>query len=198
MLFVQPPLGGDDISLELRRQGFRLSHANIAPAASLRLDLARDEDELRARLGKRLQRWTRRWPTRGVRVRRGTQDDVAFLARLHAATAQHQGFEPVPLDYLATLYRRLAPAGSRGAVRRGDRGQARGRSPVHRLGRCTQGTPGRHGSRLRGGAVKRVSRRRLGGDPVGEGERLPLGTTLAGSATRRCRYSRTSGPTRPR
>jgi glycosyltransferase involved in cell wall biosynthesis/lipid II:glycine glycyltransferase (peptidoglycan interpeptide bridge formation enzyme) len=111
MLFVQPPLDGDDISLELQRQGFRLSHANIAPAASLRLDLGRDEDELRAGLQKRLQRWTRRWPTRGVRVRRGTQDDVAFLARLHAASAQHHGFEPIPLDYLTNLYQRLAPAG---------------------------------------------------------------------------------------
>ena len=110
-LFVQPPLGGDDISLELRRQGFRPSHANIAPAASLRLDLARDEDELRAGMQKRLQRWTRRWPARGVRVRRGTQDDVAFLARLHAASAQHHGFKPIPFDYLANLYRRLAPAG---------------------------------------------------------------------------------------
>ena len=46
-----------------------------------------------------------------MRVRRGTQDDVAFLARLHAASAQYQGFEPIPLDYLASLYRRLAPAG---------------------------------------------------------------------------------------
>ncbi|MCW2690750.1 MAG: hypothetical protein JWR37_5640 [Mycobacterium sp.] len=111
MLFVQPPLGGDDISLELRRQGFRLSHAGIAPVASLRLDLSRDEDELRAGLPKGLRRWTRKWPARGVRVRRGTQDDVALLAWLHAATARHQGFEPIRLDYLANLYRRLAPAG---------------------------------------------------------------------------------------
>jgi hypothetical protein len=50
----------------------------------------------------------------GVRVRRGTQDDVALLARLHAASAQHHGFEPIPLDYLANLYRRLAPTGHAG------------------------------------------------------------------------------------
>lgn len=111
MLFVQPPLGSDDISLELRRHGFRPSHAGIAPAASLHIDLARDEDELRADMQKTLQKWTRRWPARGVRVRRGTQDDVALLARLHAASAQHHDFKPIPPDYIENLYRRLAPAG---------------------------------------------------------------------------------------
>jgi lipid II:glycine glycyltransferase (peptidoglycan interpeptide bridge formation enzyme) len=45
-------------------------------------------------------------------VRRGTQEDVPLFARLHAATAQYQGFTPLPLDYLETLYGRLAPTGS--------------------------------------------------------------------------------------
>src|SRR5204862_1250632 len=55
MLFVQPPLDSDDISLELQRHGFRASQANIAPAASLRLDLSRDENELWAGLPKELR-----------------------------------------------------------------------------------------------------------------------------------------------
>ncbi|MFG1931585.1 GNAT family N-acetyltransferase [Mycobacterium sp. NPDC048908] len=111
MLFIQPPLGGNDISRELQQEGFRPSSAGIAPVASLRLDLTRGEDELRAGLRKRLTVWTRNWPKRGVHVRRGTQDDVALLARLHAASAQYQGFEPIPHSYLANLYRRLAPDG---------------------------------------------------------------------------------------
>ena len=174
MLFVQPPLGGDDISLELRRHDFRPSQAAIAPSASLHLDLTRNEDELRAGLSERLQRWTRRWPARGVRVRHGTQDDVALLARLHAATARHQGFEPIPLDYLAILYRRLAPAGHAELFVGEIEGRPVGATPVHRLRRSTQGTPDRHGSRLRGGAVVRLGRHPMGGDPVGEGERLSL------------------------
>ncbi|RDH77695.1 peptidoglycan bridge formation glycyltransferase FemA/FemB family protein [Mycolicibacterium moriokaense] len=111
MLFIQPPLGGDDISLELQRRGFRPSGAGIAPVASLRLDLARCEEDLRAGLRKRLRTWTRSWPKRGVHVRRGTQDDIALFARLHAATAVHQGFEPLTYDYLATLYEVLSPLG---------------------------------------------------------------------------------------
>src|SRR5262249_13363217 len=92
-------------------QGFRPSGAGIAPVASLRLDLARDEEDLRAGLRKRLRTWTRSWPKRGVQVRRGTQDDIALFARLHAATAKYQGFEPLTHDYLATLYNQLSPLG---------------------------------------------------------------------------------------
>jgi lipid II:glycine glycyltransferase (peptidoglycan interpeptide bridge formation enzyme) len=110
-LFIQPPLDGEDISRELRRRGFRRSHAGIAPEASLRLDLSRDEDDLRGGLSSDLRRRAKKWPTFGVRVRRGTQDDLQLLARLHAASAHKQGFEPIPLDYISTLYRRLAPTG---------------------------------------------------------------------------------------
>jgi lipid II:glycine glycyltransferase (peptidoglycan interpeptide bridge formation enzyme) len=111
MLFIQPPLGGDDVGLEFRRQGFRLSQANIAPSASLRLDLAKDEDELFAGLRRTFQKKARRWPRQGVHVRRGTQEDVALLARLHATTAQHQGFTPMTPDYVTNLYRQLVSAG---------------------------------------------------------------------------------------
>ncbi|WP_170981138.1 GNAT family N-acetyltransferase [Mycolicibacterium sp. CR10] len=111
VLFVQPALDRDDCSAELRRLGFRPSQAGIAPVASLRLDLARDEVELRAGLRRRLRKWTKAWPKRGVTVRRGTPDDIGLLARLHAASARHQGFEPLSLDYLQTLYGRLAVDG---------------------------------------------------------------------------------------
>ncbi len=110
-LFIQPPLDGGHISGELQRLGFRPSNAGIAPAASLRLDLARDEDELRAGLRKRLRTWSRTWQKRGVSVRRGTQDDVALFARLYAASAQHQRFEPLSFDYQAKLYSSLAADG---------------------------------------------------------------------------------------
>jgi lipid II:glycine glycyltransferase (peptidoglycan interpeptide bridge formation enzyme) len=111
VLFIQPPLDGDHLSGELQRLGFRPSRAGIAPTASLRLDLAQDEEMLRAGLRKRLRTWSRSWTKRGVQVRRGTQGDLVLFGRLHAASAQHQGFEPLPSDYVATLYSRLAADG---------------------------------------------------------------------------------------
>ena len=111
MLFVQPPPGGDDISAELRRNGFRPSQAGIAPAASLRLDLSASQGDLFACLKRDFQKKSRRWPKHDVHVRLGTPDDVALLVRLHADSAQHHGFTPIPVDYIATLYRLLAPLG---------------------------------------------------------------------------------------
>lgn len=110
-LIVQPPLEGGDLRLELERRGFRPSQVEIAPAASFRLDLARPEAELWQAIPKEARRRARQWQQNGVRVRRGTLDDIAILARLHAASAQHHGFRAIPYDYMATLFSRLAPVG---------------------------------------------------------------------------------------
>ncbi|MCA1676422.1 MAG: GNAT family N-acetyltransferase, partial [Actinobacteria bacterium] len=78
MLFVQPPEGAEDMSDELLRRGFRPSSAGIAPAGSIRIDLTADLAEIRSRFGKRLKSWTNRWPSRGVTVRVGDEQDVAL------------------------------------------------------------------------------------------------------------------------
>lgn len=112
MLFVQPPIGAPDVSVELARLGFRLSDAGIAPTASLRIDLSASEDELRACLQRRLRRWSNRWPERGVTVRVGSDDDLPLLAALLAESAEYQGYEPLSLDYLRRMYGELAPTGN--------------------------------------------------------------------------------------
>ncbi|MGH4025333.1 MAG: lipid II:glycine glycyltransferase FemX [Pseudonocardiaceae bacterium] len=111
MLFVQPPEGGEDMSDELLRRGFRPSSAGIAPAGSIRIDLTADLTEIRSRFGKRLKSWTNRWPSRGVTVRLGDEQDVALLVRLMDTSSQYQGYQPLPAGYVATLYRELAATG---------------------------------------------------------------------------------------
>ncbi|HXV91900.1 MAG TPA: GNAT family N-acetyltransferase [Pseudonocardia sp.] len=112
MFFVQPPAGADDVSRELLARGFRRSDADIAPAATLQVDLTVDEAELCGRLSRRLRRWIRRWPERGVSVRVGGPADIEMFAQLVATTAQHQGFAPMPAEYLARMHERLAPGGN--------------------------------------------------------------------------------------
>ncbi len=111
MLFVQPPEDAEHASRALLHRGFRPSDADVAPAASLHVDLHLDEAQLRANLSKRLRSWTRSWERRGVTVRRAYEEDVPVLARLLAETAEHQGFTPFSTEYLHTMYRELAPAG---------------------------------------------------------------------------------------
>lgn len=111
VLLVQPPEGGTDLSMELLRRGFRRSEAGIAPAASLRIDLDRTEDQLRSQLSRRLRSWTRQWPHRGVRVRVGGAADIDTVATLAAHTGSYQGFTSFTSTYLRSLYDALAPDG---------------------------------------------------------------------------------------
>ncbi|MCD2195817.1 GNAT family N-acetyltransferase [Actinomycetospora endophytica] len=110
-LFVQPPDDGDDVSAALLARGFRRSEAGVAPAGTLRLDLAVSEEALRAGLGRRLRYWTGKWAERGVVVRRGDERDVGLLSELMAHTAAHQGYQALPRPYVDAFYRELAPDG---------------------------------------------------------------------------------------
>jgi lipid II:glycine glycyltransferase (peptidoglycan interpeptide bridge formation enzyme) len=106
-LFIQPPDGADDISDHLLQLGFRTSVAGIAPAASIRIDLTRDIEDIRNGLSSSNRRRTRACAERGVTVRLGSKRDLALVADLLACTAAHQHFDPLSLDYLHTLYREL-------------------------------------------------------------------------------------------
>lgn len=111
-LFVQPPDGGHDLSERLLTLGFGPSEAGIAPRTSIHVDLSRPPEELLAALGRKLRRSVRRWPDQGVTVRIGDEADLPTLARLHTCTAERRGFPALSQDYLARLYRELAPCGA--------------------------------------------------------------------------------------
>jgi lipid II:glycine glycyltransferase (peptidoglycan interpeptide bridge formation enzyme) len=111
MLVVQPPDGAEHSSAALLRRGFRPSRANIAPAATLRVDLEVSEDELRRKLSRRLRTWTNQWPARGVTTRVASREDLPLLADLLAKTAEHQGFSAFDRQYLTGMYEELAPTG---------------------------------------------------------------------------------------
>jgi lipid II:glycine glycyltransferase (peptidoglycan interpeptide bridge formation enzyme) len=106
-LFIQPPEGAEDISDHLLRLGFRPSVAGIAPAASIRIDLTRDVEDLRNGLSSSNRRRTRTWADRGVAVRLGSERDLPLVTDLLACTAAHQQFDPPSLDYLRTLDQEL-------------------------------------------------------------------------------------------
>jgi lipid II:glycine glycyltransferase (peptidoglycan interpeptide bridge formation enzyme) len=106
-LFVQPPAEAADVTAALRRRGFRRSMSGIAPAASIRVDLRRDIEDLRRGLTKANRRRTRHWAERGVRVRMGSRDDIPVVADLVARSAEHQHYEPLSPDYIQNLHREL-------------------------------------------------------------------------------------------
>lgn len=111
-LFVQPSDEAADLGRDLLGRGFRPSDAGVAPAATLRLDLTRSEEDLHRGLSKRLRQWTRAWPSRGVAVRPGSADDLPLLAALLADSARHQGYSPPSAAHLGALWDALAPSGA--------------------------------------------------------------------------------------
>ncbi len=112
MLFVQPPEGGEDVRAALLGRGFRPSTAGIAPTGSVRLDLDRCEEELRSGLPPRLRSLIRRAGERGVRIRRGDEDDVPVLAELMRLSGDACGYRPPDEDHLRRLYAELARTGN--------------------------------------------------------------------------------------
>jgi lipid II:glycine glycyltransferase (peptidoglycan interpeptide bridge formation enzyme) len=106
-LFVQPPSDAPDVSAALRRRGFRRSESEIAPTASIRIDLRRDVEDLRKGLTKANRRRTRNWTERGVSVREGAQDDIPAVAELVSCSADHHHFEPLSAEYIQNLHQEL-------------------------------------------------------------------------------------------
>jgi hypothetical protein len=111
ILYVQPPEGADDVSVELLGRGFRESSVGIAPAGSVRIDLIDDLDVIKGRFSRTLKSWPDRWPARGVTVRLGDASDVPLLVEMMGRSARQQGYTPLPHQYVETLYRELAPTG---------------------------------------------------------------------------------------
>lgn len=108
---IQPPEGAEDVSDALLARGFRASHVGIAPAGSYRLDLTPPLDHIRAGFSKRLKSWTNRWEAKGVRVRRGDENDLPLLVELMTHTGLRQGFTPPTLEHLTILFRSLHSRG---------------------------------------------------------------------------------------
>lgn len=111
MTFVQPPEGAEGIRDRLLANGFRPSHAGIAPVGSYRLDLTQPLEVIRAGFSKRLKSWTNRWQSKGVSVRRGDASDVPLLLALMDRSAARQGFRPSTMQQVEAVYRELAPRG---------------------------------------------------------------------------------------
>ncbi len=111
VVFLQPPLGSDSVWDRRRSPAFAESSVNVAPSATLRIDLSLPVDELLMALSKTLRRNLRKSSERGVMIRSGGREDVPLLAELHACTARRQGFAPLSLDYLTALWDTLASGG---------------------------------------------------------------------------------------
>jgi peptidoglycan pentaglycine glycine transferase (the first glycine) len=112
-LVVQPPAGQEAVVPGLLANGYRAAGDLVEPhpAATVLIDLGKDEDTLLAGMKKATRYNIRLAGRRGVRVREGTERDVPTFYRLLAMTGRRQGF-PIPAqEYFRDLHRIMAPPG---------------------------------------------------------------------------------------
>jgi lipid II:glycine glycyltransferase (peptidoglycan interpeptide bridge formation enzyme) len=107
-LIIQPPEGGDDIVAQLAERGYTQDAPDVAPSATMRIDLSQSLDQILAGMSSSTRRQIRRSQKLGVEVRTGGRHEVELFHSLYAATARRQRFEPLSLAYLRKQWDVLA------------------------------------------------------------------------------------------
>jgi lipid II:glycine glycyltransferase (peptidoglycan interpeptide bridge formation enzyme) len=108
-LVVQPPQGGEQLAARLRSAGFRPTGVDVAPSASLRVDLGLTLDEMLARMNRHTRREFRQSLRAPVSVRGATRDDLASFYELYCVTAARHGFSPWSRQYVEKVWDELRP-----------------------------------------------------------------------------------------
>lgn len=110
-LAVQPPPGRHDLASALEAQGFVESDLEIAPRATVRIDLQRSTDALFGAMRETTRRNVRKAWRLEVTVREGSRADLRVFRELLAATARRQGFSLYPPEYYEEIWRAFAAHG---------------------------------------------------------------------------------------
>ena len=101
---IQPPNNGDCFARTLPERGFRPGKVQVAPTATVIIDLSPDTDTLLAEMRKKTRRYIRLGLRRGIVVREGTENDLPAFYGLLEATGRRQGFRPYPQAYFSELW----------------------------------------------------------------------------------------------
>ena len=96
----------------LALRGYTADALEVAPSATLLIDLTQTADDLLGAMSSSARRSIRQAQRRGVWLRHGDASDLETFHRLHAATAARRGFAPMSIDYLRRHWEALRPAGA--------------------------------------------------------------------------------------
>jgi lipid II:glycine glycyltransferase (peptidoglycan interpeptide bridge formation enzyme) len=110
-LLVQPPNNGQPVAEALPSRGFRPSPISLGLAATVRIDLRQDREQLFAGMRRQTRRDIRHGLGQGMIGREGTEHDLAAFYRLLVATSERQKFVPYPLQYFARIWQLYHPHG---------------------------------------------------------------------------------------
>lgn len=111
-LVVQPPNNGEALISCLEALHFRTSWVDVAPTATIVIDLIQDLKLVMENLKRQTRQNIRRSQREGITVREGTFDDLDTFYQLHLSTSERQQFVPYPKDYFDVMWQTFEPAGN--------------------------------------------------------------------------------------
>ena len=105
-LKLQPPADRDDIVPLLTARGYRESDLEVAPFATLRVDVQQPADDILAQMRKGHRSNVRKSERKGVEIRVATDDaDFDTFLELAGATSSRQDFPLYQREYYETIWR---------------------------------------------------------------------------------------------
>jgi lipid II:glycine glycyltransferase (peptidoglycan interpeptide bridge formation enzyme) len=104
VLVVQPPNNGGSFAALLPGWGFSPTTIEVAPAATVLLDLSPDLDKILLRMKKKARRYIRHGVREGLIGREGNAQDLSVFYQLHVATSQRQKWPIYPKKYFDELW----------------------------------------------------------------------------------------------
>lgn len=98
-LVIQPPNNGETLTPIISEAGFFPSTLEVAPTATIQIDLKQDLHQILAAMKKQTRRDIRHGLSSGVTVREGTEDELADFWRLLRSTGQRQNWSVYRQEY---------------------------------------------------------------------------------------------------
>ncbi len=96
--------GGQVVTSELKRRGWKYSADQIQFRNTVIVDLSASEEEMLARMKQKTRYNVRLAEKKGVTVRIGTKDDLPMLYKMYAETSVRDGFVIRDEDYYQTVW----------------------------------------------------------------------------------------------
>jgi lipid II:glycine glycyltransferase (peptidoglycan interpeptide bridge formation enzyme) len=109
---AQAPRGSPTAAGALRDGGFSMSSPELAPTASVLINLSRPLSLIVSQMSATTRKHLRRSERSGITVREGTSSDLVTFYRLACATARRRGFAAPNEDYFSRVWWAFAPSGN--------------------------------------------------------------------------------------
>jgi lipid II:glycine glycyltransferase (peptidoglycan interpeptide bridge formation enzyme) len=110
-LVIQPGKMDEGLIHLLQKKGFRPSTLEVAPRATLLLDLSPDIETIQAGISSKTRYNIRLSGRKGIKVREGTEADLDTYYQILATTSKRKKFSPYPKAYFKAIWQVLRPYG---------------------------------------------------------------------------------------